>query len=195
MVHQRPTLPSAHEPPRALLRLLVAPVLTLTLVACASTEAPQDASIDEAPRMTVLVDARSVLEAMLSPSGEDSATLAIAALPTPLTTTTREVASLHAPGATDTISALAFGDVTIEVYRPGMGARPLLSAVQLDTDALELAGLRVGMSFAELSSRLGRPVSVSEGTAAFRLTPPATTPYELSATLDGDVVTSLRWSA
>jgi hypothetical protein len=38
-------------------------------------------------------------------------------------------------------------------------------------------------------------VSAAADVVAFRLTPAATTPYELSATLDGTVVTALQWSA
>ncbi|HET8984919.1 MAG TPA: hypothetical protein VFN03_04070 [Trueperaceae bacterium] len=194
MIHQRHDAQRIQEPHHRLLRLLVAPVLTLALVACATTDVPHDAAVDE-ERHAVVVDARSVLDAMLSPSGEDSAALAIAALPAPVATSTRTVPSLHAPGVTDTVSTLAFGDVTIEVYRPGAGTRPLLSSVRLDTDAVELDGLRVGMSLEDLYQRLGRPVSATADLVAFRMNPAATTPYELSASLRGDVVTTLRWSA
>jgi hypothetical protein len=189
MIHPRIDEPN-HTAPRLLLTL----VLTLSLSACSSTDAPQDASVG-ADQHTVAVDARSALQAMLAPSGEDSAALAIAALPTPLATTTRTVPSLHVRGASDTISTLLYPGVTIEVYRPGAGTRPLLSSVRLDTDAIELDGLRVGMSLDDLYRRLGRPVSTAADVVAFRLTPAATTPYELSATLDGTVVTALQWSA
>lgn len=189
--HHRPRT----GPPPVALRLLIAPALLLTLVACSNTLAPADETAAPVAERTVAVDVHSLLDAMLDPADENSVSAALAALPRPLTTTTRSVPSLHAPGVTDHVASLAFGDVTVEVYQPGTEARALLSAVQLDTGALEFDGLRVGMDAAELYRRFGRPVVATPGGVAFRVTPSATTPYELTASLAGDTVTALRWSA
>lgn len=198
MIHPQHNGPRTVGSPHTALRLLLSPALALTLaltlIACSNTPAPTDQNASQSAP-AVQVDARSLLDAMLSPADENTVALAIASLPKALTTSTRAVANRHALGVTDRVASLAFGDVTVELYRPGSGARPLLSAAQLDTSVIKLDGLGVGMSAAELYQRLGRPAVASADHVVFRVYPAATTPYELSASLRDDTVTALRWSA
>ena len=132
---------------------------------------------------------------MLDPETEDAAAVAVAALPAPLTLTTRSAPNSHAVGVTDKVDRLAFGNVTVEVYRPGGGGRPLLSAVAVGAGTVSIDGLHVGMSVVELFERFGQPALTTNAQVVFRVVPSTTSPYELSASRAGDLVTALRWSA
>lgn len=175
-------------------RLLGATALALALVACSSTQAPTEPTRTKSPSQVATVDAQALVTTMLNTAGENAVPEALATLPQPLGEVSRSVPNRHTPGVTDRVDSLDFGNVKLEVYRPG-GGGPLLSAVEVDTTAVTIAGLAVGMNVSELLVRLGQPEHATSDLVVFRFTPSASAPFQLSASLDDQIVTSLRWSA
>ena len=175
-------------------RLLGASALALALVACSSTQAPTESTRTKLSSQVATVNAQALVNTMLNPAGENAVPEALATLPQPLGEVSRSVPNRHTPGVTDRIDSLDFGNVKLEVYRPG-GGGPLLSAVEVDTTAVTIAGLAVGMNVSELLVRFGRPEHATSDLVVFRFTPSASAPFQLSASLDDQIVTSLRWSA
>lgn len=195
-LHETSTNPAATAPAAAAgtaLRSIAVLLTALSLSACSTTSAPTETNLPEA--RSAAVDTDAVLQAMLAPEHENSVALAIAGLPPAAEHTVRPVPNLHAPGVVDEVELLNYGDVNVEVYRPGRNASPLISAVELMSPAGEFGGVRIGMTASELRRQLGQEGTPHQHDLLFRLTPQTGAPYELAATFSGERVSKLRWAA
>lgn len=137
----------------ASVRHLLTSALTLALVLAVSACSTNDSQplITQADRTAhaSTLDVQALLSAMLRPAAQDSAAVALAAAPAPISSQHSPVRNLHRPNVQDTVETRTYQDATVEVYEAAATGATFIKSITVSAPGHEFMGLSIGMPLAD----------------------------------------------